>query len=655
VNGIVLNNTGSTAGLTITGTGAANSGGSIQNTAGHGVSLTNTTNFSANNLSITGADMAGIDGTEVTNFSFTNGQIVNAGDSRTNPLHAAIAFNDQSANENNVDGTLIITGNLLKDSYGGGVDVFNRSGTITNATVSNNTIDSLADEALSQEDGISFNLFGSASTVASLLKAQIEDNIITDFPSGNGISFLGAQTNIGAAPTGSVGVFGSSTNFILIDGNQLTGDPTLRFGGSGIQAGVEGRGVGNFVISNNTVTNVGTHGIATGNSGSTSVEYHNTVNANNFEAGGLGIRSASDVHIMVGGSTLATPTLVTFIEDNVIRNTTGGGIRVLQANSNGTAEVVVTGNDVANGGAGTAAIRVENGSSANPAFDPTLSLIISNNTTAANAPTPGGNTAPGILLFKRSTVASEYEFGIVGLTPSPSTNANTESYVAGLNRNANLGGGFWAGKRVSVDAGDNFVSAPDFTLSLLAAPGGVEAAGTGTASGVIINDGVLSQAELDYTVAAAIARWEAAGLSSEQIAALQSVTFTVADMSGLYLGSFAPDQITLDSDAAGHGWFIDSTPLDDAEFGSTGSASRLVTDPTSAPAGDIDLLTAVMHVKLCKAPRMYRAIGSRLEDGQERPVHRGLQPPRTRPGRHKDRELAPPLIGRAHGLPAAWC
>jgi hypothetical protein len=54
-NGIVLNNTGTSGGLTITGTGANNSGGSIQNTTGHGVSLTSTNNFNADELSITGA------------------------------------------------------------------------------------------------------------------------------------------------------------------------------------------------------------------------------------------------------------------------------------------------------------------------------------------------------------------------------------------------------------------------------------------------------------------------------------------------------------------------------------------------------------------------------------------------------------------------
>ena len=83
----------------------------------------------------------------------------------------------------------------------------------------------------------------------------------------------------------------------------------------------------------------------------------------------------------------------------------------------------------------------------------------------------------------------------------------------------------------------------------------------------IVDDGVLTQAELDFLVDAAIARWADAGLSAEQVAVLENLTFSVGDMSGLYLGSFAPGHITLDCDAAGHGWFLDATPLDDAEFG----------------------------------------------------------------------------------------
>ena len=61
-----------------------------------------------------------------------------------------------------------------------------------------------------------------------------------------------------------------------------------------------------------------------------------------------------------------------------------------------------------------------------------MCATISGNTTAANAPSGGGNTFPGVLLSKRFTTATQYPFGLTG--------------------------GFYAGKRVAVNVGDNFTS-----------------------------------------------------------------------------------------------------------------------------------------------------------------------------------------------------
>ncbi|MCR4411948.1 MAG: hypothetical protein NUV77_05920, partial [Thermoguttaceae bacterium] len=84
----------------------------------------------------------------------------------------------------------------------------------------------------------------------------------------------------------------------------------------------------------------------------------------------------------------------------------------------------------------------------------------------------------------------------------------------------------------------------------------------------------------------AIRRWSAAGLSAGQIDRLHSVRVLIADLPGLELGRAEGDAITLDADAAGHGWFVDPTPGDDAEFGPAA-------DPGAA--GRMDLLSAVSH------------------------------------------------------------
>ena len=70
VNGIVLNNTGALGGLTVTGTGTANSGGTIANTTGDGIVLTSTSDVVLQRMLISGADDDGIHGTNVNNFVF---------------------------------------------------------------------------------------------------------------------------------------------------------------------------------------------------------------------------------------------------------------------------------------------------------------------------------------------------------------------------------------------------------------------------------------------------------------------------------------------------------------------------------------------------------------------------------------------------------
>ncbi len=110
---------------------------------------------------------------------------------------------------------------------------------------------------------------------------------------------------------------------------------------------------------------------------------------------------------------------------------------------------------------------------------------------------------------------------------------------------------------------------------------------------IVVDDGVLSQAELDLIVDAAIARWAAAGATTEQLAAMRAVALTVTDLGGLRLAASAPGAIALDDNAAGFSWFIDATPDDDAEFESTDAGLRA---PGDTQAGvRVDLLTTVMH------------------------------------------------------------
>ena len=133
VNGIRLANTGATAGLTVTGTGSVvqggdASGGTIQNTSGPGILLTNTRSPSFNNVSVlTVATAAGVKGTTVNGFSFTNGRVSGSGLSGSDNASANLAFNGVSDSVNNLSGAVVVTNSVLENAYGSGVDVYNEA------------------------------------------------------------------------------------------------------------------------------------------------------------------------------------------------------------------------------------------------------------------------------------------------------------------------------------------------------------------------------------------------------------------------------------------------------------------------------------------------------------------------------------------------
>ena len=87
-----------------------------------------------------------------------------------------------------------------------------------------------------------------------------------------------------------------------------------------------------------------------------------------------------------------------------------------------------------------------------------------------------------------------------------------------------------------------------------------------------------------------------AQLSADQLALLNNATITIADLADGYLALTTGTTITLDTDAAGYGWFIDSTPLRNEEFAANATSPWQFTAlEGSAAAGKIDLMTVLMH------------------------------------------------------------
>ena len=92
----------------------------------------------------------------------------------------------------------------------------------------------------------------------------------------------------------------------------------------------------------------------------------------------------------------------------------------------------------------------------------------------------------------------------------------------------------------------------------------------------------LNAGNLQPIVDAAMIRLIDSGVPESYAQQVSAISWRIADLSGNLLGLAGNDTIWLDVDAAGHGWWIDSTPLDDDEFL---NAWRVLTGRSAQPAG----------------------------------------------------------------------
>ena len=103
----------------------------------------------------------------------------------------------------------------------------------------------------------------------------------------------------------------------------------------------------------------------------------------------------------------------------------------------------------------------------------------------------------------------------------------------------------------------------------------------------------LTQSKADVMLESAVEELSPRRSSAEQ-QKLEAVQVEVVDLAGATLGQVVGDTVYLDVNAAGHGWFIDTTPRDHSEFQADNSLS-LISLPGSEAAGLIDLWTVIRH------------------------------------------------------------
>ncbi len=664
-SGIVVNSAGTSGGLTITGNGgtcttSANcTGGAIQNSTGDGVVLTSTLSPSLTRLNVTdSAGGAADDGIVMTNIP---GTITIDTCAIINSPHNGVTIDNNNTNMAGfnftnstiqcqtgqpcqpsgsigndglllvIRGTSVLTSGIISGSSFSGVRALgvqvtaNDSGRI-GVNSGAPTVFSLTNtnSFVIQNNTFTGNGQGvdvDTSQVANSTFQVLSNTIVGQVPGAAGNAVNGSSTAINAFTAAGADTGPAIHSFVgKIDGNFIGTQGTKDSGsgfGNGIRCVVQGQTTqGDITVNNNTVRECaiatpfnffGQNGAAA--SGSATVRYKITNNTAPLPSG---------TNVDVCGTNTPCIDAVLFIladEGTPVCNVITGNNFFDATAMNGGADIYLA--ERAGPPAG-AQLTVEGTGGSNSTY------IQANNTLAGASKfiDEGGNT-------------SQVGIGTCGTFPSRPAGSDDTA----RNPLFFLSGGV---ETVKVNPTTDVETVPVSTANAGAAPVQKSVA-TFTTSPV--SPASLKQAELDSVVATAIARWEATGLATEQLAVLRKLHFEVTTLSNLRLGEADGNHIRVDRNAGGNGWFIGT---DDEVF--VGDTTRRYTDPVSAPAGRIDLLTAIMH-------EMGHALGlndSYLERDRDSLMYGYLTKGERRlPAKDQAKGATPPTVGKMHFLSAS--
>jgi hypothetical protein len=265
-NAIVLNGTGSSGGLTVTGDGSSSrngSGGTIQHTTSDSVLLTSTTNVALQRMNINNSSANGIFGTNGVNGFIldwasmsTNGTAANQGALRfgdqLNPSTGLTGLGPGSANPTR------ISNSVLSASFERNVSMFSSSGLLTELDVQNSTFQTA-------KNGSGFLIETRSTAVATVIVTG--STFSSNFSVGiQGSALSASNLTLKILGATSANTFSSNNDGVLcsnddnakatcqISNNTFTGQPgNAIFVGNGTQLTDTG-GVLNARIESNTIT-----------------------------------------------------------------------------------------------------------------------------------------------------------------------------------------------------------------------------------------------------------------------------------------------------------------------------------------------------------------------------------------------------------------
>ncbi|MEZ5443900.1 MAG: hypothetical protein R3F15_20735, partial [Lysobacterales bacterium] len=440
INGIILNNTGTNAALTVQGSGTAGSGGDINNKSGDAVRLestqgvtlnfvnfTNTAstngpgpcgtnlvgntgcnaaidmlavaNITLNGLSITGDPQYGINGNGVSGFILDNSTINGAGN----------AVEEDAVRFINLTGTARIRNTTLQNSHDNHLRVHNTVSTALNLTVDETVPGTSRFLSTVVNDGIQFEGINSANMTLSVSG--------TDFDSANGDHIQTAVNN-------------NVTMNVTIQGNVMTANANPGVLGSGITLASGGayNGSTTFDISNNSINGANAKAINI-NLGTTIAEagtgtYSGTVSNNTIGTNGVAESGGAGMDFLVNGNGTST-VLVT--GNTVQQFDSDHGIQILQRDGNGVLNATVTGNLVRlPEPGGFNGVRAQAGAAGGDTGR--VCLELANNTIGGS----GANGSGSQTDFRLRQLASSI-FQLRGYTGMATDTAAVVAYVQGVN------------------------------------------------------------------------------------------------------------------------------------------------------------------------------------------------------------------------------
>jgi hypothetical protein len=556
-----------------------------------GLFLQSTTTVTLNNLSVSGSKQQGINGNATNGLTITNSTISGNGDE---------SFEDGILLQN-ASGTIGITGTTVTNNRARQMHIGNLSGTMTLNT-SNSTYGRTAIGTADAQQGVLLQLqgtsnstinattltinksFGSVATNAFQINADNGGPTVNGSITSSSFDTYAAAVFVNAGGTANV-TFDTMNNATMTNTTLQAINYTILGGGAGITAKITGTISGNTMNGCNPVGS-NCHGIDLNTGTDQNGELHLLIDNNNIQGTGGGVTLLAD-----GAAAPGTGKVHLKITRNSITNPGGGalGIRAgielaATLSSPGGANMSLCTNI---GGAG-----VQNTITGNWGHGSSDSgIYLHNRFTAANSwilPGYGGTNADtaavSTYVNARNTISGATFPSTVSTTNGAYTNGTCSTPLL-------LGQG-------GVNAAASSLPWSLASASRYDLPIGFRAASPSTdvfASPLGSTGGSLNQKQLEPIVAAAIARWTAAGLTPQQVAILRALQFDVTDLGGAYLGESSNSHVQLDRNAGGRGWYIGADSSSDLLFSRAVSATRRYTDPLSAPAGHLDLLTAIEH------------------------------------------------------------